>query len=51
MLARLPEWPRSLHILGLLNEDALGVVKQSALHEKQSAIILEAMDQNHIAAT
>jgi hypothetical protein len=41
--------PRRLHIPGLLNEDILGVLKQSAFHEKQSAIILEAMDQNHVA--
>src|SRR6202042_3704829 len=33
-----------------LNEDMLGILEQSAFHEKQSAIILEAMDQNHIAA-
>ena len=46
-----PDLPRGLHILGLLNEDALGVLEQSAFHEKQSAIILEAMDLNHVATT
>src|ERR1700722_10757777 len=46
-----PDLPRGLHIPGLLNEDALGVFKQSAFHEKQSAIILKAMDQNHVSTT
>ena len=45
-----PDLPRGLHILGLLNEDALRVFQQSAFHEQQGAIILEAVDQNHFAA-
>ena len=36
-----PDLPCGLHIIGLLNEDGLGVLKQSNFHEKQSAIILE----------
>src|SRR5579862_5270999 len=44
-----PDLPRRLYILGLLNEDSLGILEQSALHEKQSAVILEAMDQDHVA--
>jgi hypothetical protein len=33
----------------LLDEQTLGVLEQSPFHEKQSAIILEPMDQNHLA--
>ena len=39
-----------LHVLGLLDEQALGVLEQDPFHEQQSAVILEAMDQNHVAA-
>jgi hypothetical protein len=43
-----PNLPRGLHVLGLLNQDVLGVLEQSTLHEQQSAIVLEAVDQNDI---
>ena len=42
--------PGGLHILRLLNKDAIGVLEQGTFHEEQSAVVLEAMDQDDVSS-
>ncbi len=48
--AREPDLPGRLHVLGLLNEDALGVLEQRALVKQDGAVLLEAVDERDVLA-
>ena len=48
--AREPDLPGRLHVLGLLNEDAFGVLEQRALVKQDGAILLEAVDERDVLA-
>ncbi len=48
--AREPDLPGRLHVLGLLNEDAFGVLEQRALVKQDGAVLLEAVDERDVLA-
>jgi len=48
--SRAPDLTRGLHVLRLLDQNALIVLEQSAFEEQQRTILLERVDQHDVAA-